>query len=532
MAVIEVNYNDLCSLIGKRFKQEELVERIDMMGAPVDSADGDVLRVEVFPNRPDLLSVEGLARALKSFTGIEKGLRKYRLAAPKISVEVHEVKCRPFAAAAVARNVNITNDLIQSLMQVQEKLHDTFGRKRRKVSIGVYDMDTAKPPFTYKAVKAGEISFVPLDYPGKLNLKEVLEKHPKGVAFAGILDGVTEYPVWVDANNDVLSFPPIINSEQTRVTERSKNLFIDVTGMDKAAVHSALCILVCLFADRGATIEAVKGAGFALKTGKMATSEDAIKNLLGVEVSAKDAASLLERMGFDAKRKGARVEAVVPAYRTDVMHECDLIEDIAIAYGYDKLKPRRPMFPSIGARHPVEARADRLRELLIGFSFQDIMTFMLTNEETHYKKMRLPEGNRVRLSNAVSTETAMVRTTLLPSMLDVLRANKHQSYPQQLFEVGDVVIPDGNAETGARTVKHVCIVLADAGMTFTRMKSVAVELFRELGKDLEVKPDDRPFFITGRCASFDGGVMGEIHPEVLNNFGIELPVAALELVLT
>ena len=215
MPVINFKYSDLCNLIGEEVPRDTLIERIPMIGADMHDTDGneDDMSVEFFPDRPDLYSVEGLARSLRAFLDIEPGMAEYDVQETEIEVNVEgSVKnVRPYILCAAVHDVDITDDLLRSLMEMQEKLHITIGRKRSKIAIGVHDLDKIAPPFRYKAVHPNEISFVPLAKTDEWDLKQILEKHEKGIDYAHLLKGKDKYPVILDSNDDVLSFPPIIN---------------------------------------------------------------------------------------------------------------------------------------------------------------------------------------------------------------------------------------------------------------------------------------------------------------------------------
>ncbi len=558
MAIIEADIQELKKLVGGsagKMKGEELAHAITMMGLPVDKFDDAAIFVEVSPNRPDCYSIEGLARALQSFLGIEKGLREYSASPAKIELRVEKTALetpRPLITAAVARNAKLDESAIKSLMQLQEKLHDTLGRKRRKVAIGVYDLSTLAQPFVYKGAKPSDAKFVPLDSRTQMSLEEILLEHPKGVAYAKLLESAKLYPLIVDAKGEVLSFPPIINGESSRVTGQTRDLFLEATGTSEQALNDALNILCCALADRGAQIEKVKITGASNETTpdlsprKAKTSAQAMQKLLGITVSAKEAVSLFEKMGYAAKEAGkpGELEVLVPCYRNDVLHEVDLLEDIVIAYGFEKLHGTQTRFATIGEKHPREAFADKVREKMTGLCFQDCITFLLTNESREYSRMQAEQEPRVEIANPLTRETTMIRTTLLPSLMAVLENNKGQKYPQKLFEAGEVVILDGKSETGCRTVKKLCIVSCYKDANLAEMKSVLDAFFRELGENPAISQgvaDQQEFFIEGRSASISvassrsgkkfTGFFGEIHPQVLENFGLLMPVAALEIYL-
>ena len=259
MPSIELNTPELMEFLDNKFTLNELKERIPMIGVDMECIDEEKIVVEIFPNRPDMLSVEGFSRALKGFLEIEQGPVKYEVKNSDVSLTVSpSVKdVRPYIASAIVKNVNFNENFLVSLMNLQEKLHVTHGRNRKKVAIGVHDFEKIQPPFTYKTVKYDEIKFVPLDMNIEMNLKEILQKHPKGTAYADIFDGISDYPIILDKNNNVVSFPPIINGELTRVTKSTKNLFIEITGTGELAVRQALNIVVSAIADRGGEIYSV-----------------------------------------------------------------------------------------------------------------------------------------------------------------------------------------------------------------------------------------------------------------------------------
>jgi phenylalanyl-tRNA synthetase beta chain len=508
---------------------------------PLGKAEGGSMVLEVSPNRPDWLSVEGIARSLSSFLSAKAGIRPLELAKPAVECRVEKefLAARPFVGAAVARKARLTDESVRQMMQLEEKLCETVGRKRRKISMGHYDLSKLEPPFYYKGAKPGEVSFVPLGMEEKLPLSQIIERHPKGQQYARVLDGLARYPVILDSEGEALCLIPITNGESSRVTTKTADVFVEVNGTTRQAVDSCLAILCAQLADRGAKMEQVMFSGaFSGLTPSfcpraMKTSQAAAGKLLGVEMPATDIAKNLEKMGYGAIARGESVEAAIPYYRADIMHECDLIEDAGIAYGFEKFRGRPSPFVTTGARHPVEAFADRLRGLMVGFGFQDCVTFTLTNERTHYEKMLSKPAARVEIGNPLTSETTMVRTSILPSLLSVLEANTREKYPQLLFEAGDVAVIDKDDPNGCRTQKKLCALIASREAGLSEIKSVLESALAELGSNYEFEKGQEDFFIPTRSAKVSGekvrGCYGEIHPQVLENFGIEMPVAAFEI---
>ncbi|MEW6328478.1 MAG: phenylalanine--tRNA ligase subunit beta [Candidatus Micrarchaeota archaeon] len=531
MAVVEFDCSELCAFAGKKVSRDELGSALSMLGTPVEETKGDAFFVEVTPNRVDLLSVEGMGRALSSFLGVRAGLREYsaRPSGIELFVDKSVQEVRPFIVGAVVRDLKIDDKTVKSLMQVQEKIHDTFGRKRKKIAIGVHNLDVLAPPFYYKAVKPHEVRFVPLDMRKEMDLGEVLRGHPKGVDYAHILKGHPRYPVIIDSKNNVLSFPPIINGELTRVTERTRNLFIDMTGTHFWALNAALNILCTSLADRGGEVLSVKIGGKTfpdLKTKTMKTSVARLNALLGSKFSSSDAKKLLERMGYGVGASGDELDIKIPCYRTDVFDEVDIFEDAAIAFDYNRFEPTLPNFFSIG-----EKKEDALaRTVMVGLGFVEAVCWTLTNSKTNFEDMLAARHPCVEISNPLTKDFTMVRTWLLPSLLGVLRENRHEKMPQRLFEVGEAVL----LEKQAVQVKKLCAVSTHANATFSDMKSVVEAVLHELGMRCEMRSGSHPSFITGRAATISRGarqigIFGEIHPQVIRNFDLEQPVAAFEI---
>lgn len=260
MPTVEFNFQDLSQLIGREFKPHELKDTISMLGTDLEDINSKSIIMEVFPDRPDLLSVEGFSRALEGVLRINTGLKDYPVkeSGMKLLVDSSVKNVRPFIASGIMRGVSITGENLISLMDIQEKLHITHGRNRKKVAIGVHDLSRIEPPFLYRAVKPNELRFIPLDMHEELTPGEILRRHPKGIGYAYVLQDLDRYPIILDKNDNVLSFPPIINGELTRVSDNTKDIFIEITGMEQRAVNQALNILVTSIADRGGEIQSVE----------------------------------------------------------------------------------------------------------------------------------------------------------------------------------------------------------------------------------------------------------------------------------
>ena len=537
MPVINFKYSDLCSLIGKKVPKDVLMERIPMMGADMHDAEGgaDDMSVEFFPDRPDLYSVEGLARSLRAFLDIKPGMMTYKIKKTDIELSVDgSVKdVRPYILCAAVHGINITDDLLRSLMEMQEKLHLTIGRKRSKIAIGVHDLKKVIPPFVYKAVLPKEISFVPLAKTEKWNLDEILKKHEKGVDYAHLLAGKKRYPVILDANNDVLSFPPIINGTLTTVTTKTKDLFIDVTGTDMKAVKGALDIIVTALAERGGTIGSVKMTGSVkCDSPDLAPSEWIInvkecEKFIGKAIGSDGIVKALKKMGMDANKNGNGVAVTVPSTRLDIMHPVDIYEDVAAGYGFENFGSDRTTVQTTGKRSNITMVSDRLRDVMVGLGYTEVTTLTLSSENDEFLLSGLPEKKVVALKNPITEDHTCLRSSLLPSVMRIIRKNKHRDLPQKIFEIGDVVV-------NAKKQRKLCAVATHSRTSFTEMKSVAESVLREMRQSYTLRPSSYNVFIDGRGAEIVignevVGYFGEMSPLVITNFDVNHPVIFFEL---
>ncbi|MFB6145110.1 MAG: phenylalanine--tRNA ligase subunit beta [Candidatus Nanohaloarchaea archaeon] len=536
MANIEIDKREFDELVGEEITEEQLNEKASFLGAHWNHVEGPKWDVEVYPNRPDLLSVEGLARAYRGFFGIDTGLEEYKpLKESPIKLEVDSSveEVRPFIGAAVITDVELSKKKINGLIQLQEKLHETMGRRRDKLAIGLHDLSQVEPPFTYKAVEPGAVSFTPLEYDNELQLGEILEEHEKGIEYSWILEDEDLYPVIVDSEDKVLSFPPIINNQLTEVTPDTTDIFIDVTGKDQDTVEKCLNILATALGERGGRIEAVKVEGKMLPDltpEKRELEVDYMNTVSGLDLSRKEITERLEKMKFGVKKTDP-LKVKVPAYRTDVMHQYDLIEDVVIAHGYDNIEPEIPEIDQVSQEKDVEKISKLMTDILVGTGALESHTYILSNHKKLYGNMEKEPGETVEMSNALTQDYTCARTWLLPSMMEVLRENRHHSYPQKFFEAEDVVeVVDGDAENR----RHLAYVVSDNDTDFTDAREVLQIVGRDLGVYFEVEEDSRPYFRDGRSASVkvegqEVGFIGEFSEEVVENWSLTRNVSGFEL---
>ena len=551
---------------GAEHSSEKWSDWLPSMGCPVECNNDDVIEVEVFPDRPDLLSHESLARAIRSFSGgaLESPSIEVGDSTTEVVVDPSLEQVRPVIMAAIVRGVATgstdleKDEFIQSLMDHQEKLHLTLGRKRRFASIGVHDLSTISAPFKVVTVSESH-SFIPLMMAEEMTIRQILEEHPKGVEYAHLMDGLQSFPVILDSNDDILSFPPIINGDHTTITESTTDFFIDVTGWDQRACEACL-MLVCLsLHERGGSIESVKVDGWDGEIG-ITPRGDAVRHrvpdrligkVLGLDLGSDEIAGALAKMGgrliesrtvTDGVNRAERWadcavgdrEHVVEMsrWRSDIMHPIDIVEDIAIGYGYENMpeKLSEVHMDSI----PLEAShlERRVRASLRSLGIQETLGLTLSNERDQFERVRWPDrGGQSVISNPITVEHTILRQYVLPSLLGLLAANRHHELPQMVYELGEVVRDSSNS-------KRVAWACAEVGGGFTAAKGVAQALLRDLGAEMsevafEPTEDSHGPWIAGRGARVlasgrEIGQFGEIDPAVSHEFGLRSPIHAGE----
>lgn len=536
---------------------------VDFRATPGDLEDlgpSKVLRLDMLPVRPDIFDPGGMARCIRGYLGIQTGLPEYVLSAARLRVKVDPElskaeSYRPYIACAVVRNVQLDSSTIKVVMNLQEDLHWALGRDRKLASIGVYDLDTLSGDvFHYDAVDPDGLRFIPLGFPPQdpasaLTPREILDRHQTGQAYAHLLRPLNKYPLLRDGQGTVLSMPPIINSESTRVAMQTRQFFIDVTGLSRRTVDRALNIIVTSLSEimpqiavECVVIESPEGVLITpdLTPQQMTLSVRQAAETIGIELNAAQLAELLESMGHDVEETGRpdQLKVLVPAYRNDVMHPVDLIEDAAIAYGYENLRPELVPTFTVGSPQPIEERSATARRVMTGLGFHQVMTLVLTSELAAFGKWRIkPDPRTVEIENPISTEQTICRVSLLPGLLETLASNKQYDLPQHLFEVGDCCFVDPQAETGAREERLIAAAMIGTQVGYADIRAVTDALVHEMGAVCTVRPTEHPSYIPGRVAALSDaggsriGTMGELHPELLEAYGLKHPVSVMELSL-
>ena len=537
MPSIILNKKEFEDLVGKKLPLEELKDRISMLGTDLEKIEGNEIHVEVFPNRPDMLSEQGFARAFSSFIGVKTGLRKYEVkkSIQKVIVDTAVKDIRPYTACAIIKNLRLNSEKIKEIMQIQEKLHITYGRNRKKAAIGVYPLDRIAFPITYTAKYPHEIKFEPLESSRIMAADEIIAEHRAGKEYGHLLTGLKKYPIFIDSKKQILSMPPIINSNTAgKVTEKTTEVFVECSGFDFQSLSICLNIIVTMFADMNADIYSVDihydpeiKITPDLNPKEMDWSLKYVNKRLGLKLDENEAVKLLERMGYGYET----VKVLVPAYRADILHQVDVVEDIAIAYGYENFKEEIPNVSTIGEEDKLEKFISKIREILIGLELLEVKNYHLSTEKDLNHKMKKKE-KIIPLKNALG-EHNHLRNSLLPSLLKNLSENQHHEYPQNIFETGRI-FNYGNTETGVKEKQKLSILVCHERADFTEIMQILNALFSSLSLEVKIKESENASFIEGRIGNIvlDGkviGMIGEIHPEVLENFSLIVPVVGLEL---
>lgn len=498
-------------------------------------------------NRPDLWSLEGTARQILSvhfgrsfdYDFFEKSPEESH----RIIVDGKLSSVRPFIGGFAVSGIEVSDSLLAQLIQAQEKLCDNFGRKRELIAIGVYDSSQIQFPIHYNAADPENTKFMPLGFEEQMSLREIIEKHPKGIQYGKIVAGFARMPVLMDDKGAVLSFPPVINSNDLgKVKVGDKSLFVEVTGTDKEAVILAVNIMAANIADHGGiispfTVEYADSKEVAPRrfNDKISVSSEFAEKLSGCSVSPEELERLLIRMGHKTERNGNEVVCIPAPYRRDVLHMSDLVEDYCIALGYNNIEPQMLDSFTVGSESAVSLEEKTIRELLVGMNFQEVMTYILNSKENQLTKMRLDE-EIVEIGNPMTETYGVVRKSILPILLEIESKNPRAEYPHRIFETGETAEINRALAEYSETKHKVAALISHGNANFSELSSILQAVMYYLGRDYVLVPAEHPSFIAGRCGYImnDGkniGVIGEVHPEVLENWSITMPCAGFEITL-
>jgi phenylalanyl-tRNA synthetase beta chain len=548
MPVVNIKFDRL-----KRFvpgiKMNKILDTLPFVGLDIEDVGKDAIKVEYNPNRPDLSSDYGVTRALRGLLDIETGSPKFKLASRsglEVRIEDGAVrKVRPYLVALVAKNGKLDDETLKQLIVMQEDLHNGVGRKRRKASIGIHNLDVIQFPVIYKTV-SGDYSFRPLDESSEFSVEKILKDLEIGKQYGHILSAFDKYPLVVDSVDTVLSLPPIVNGQATKVNDRCRNLFVEVTATDQGTAEDLLAILAITLYDAGFEIRTVSivrsGRSKKIETPQIKpkviyADVDYANSILGLMLDTRQMITCLKKSRLDARpvgdKKKRRIVCTIPRYRIDINDPIDISEEVAIGYGIYNLEPNFPASPTAGKKDFLSVYFDTIRETMIGLGMIESLNFMLTSKEVQYGAFGITSAKDVlSVESSKSIEHEILRDSIVPLLLRSLSNNIHEQYPQRLFEIGKTFFKSTSVIEERWSIGA---VIAHADASYTEIKSTMQALLRScFGKEATTKASTNHMFMDGRCAEviFDGksvGELGEIIPLALENFKLRVPVAAFEI---
>lgn len=575
MPTITVNKEDLFKALGKRYTFEEFDELCFEFGVEPEEPDEKEIaenpdsalewKVEIGANRYDLLCIEGLARGLLVFLEKIKAPRYKSIPAwtgnsAKLRILPNTAKVRPFAVAAILRNVTFTPESYKSFIDLQDKLHQNLCRRRTLVAIGTHDLDTIKGPFFYDAKPPSKIKFKALNQTQEMTACQLMElysneSHLK--QYLPIIQDKPVYPVIYDSKGVVLSMPPIINGEHSKITLNTRNVFIECTATDLNKAKITLDTIVTMFSQYSSpkyegieSVEVVNPCGTSVMYPELHYRLEEIdvsetNQKIGICIPPGEMARLLTKMCLESTPfdSGNKIMVEVPPTRHDVIHACDIMEDVAIAYGYNHITKTIPQTNCIGNQYPINKLSDLLRQEIAAAGFTEVLTFALCSRDDVADKLgkNIKNVNAVHIANPKTLEFQVARTTLLPGILKTISKNKNMPLPLRLFEISDIVICDPKKDVGARNERWMCAVNYNKSSGFEIVKGLLdrvmqlMEIPFQKGSDgYYIEACDDPTYFQGRCATVilrgkPIGKIGVLHPDVVTKFDLNNPCSAFEI---
>jgi len=551
MVYVYAKLSELNKYIGTELTTKEIKDTLSDMGMDIkgESKEQDPeLKVEITAEKMDMVSSVGIGRAIKYYRGLATELPKYELKTSgfKLKVLKSAKDVRPVTVCALIKNAPMTQELLNEIIEIQEKMHASFGRNRKKAAIGIYPLSEITFPITFGAEDPSDIIFRPLEMSEKVNGHDILKKHETGKKYAHLLDHCDMYPVFRDDEGKVLSMPPIINSHDTgRVDISHKDFFIECSGHNLVHLDNILKVLVTTLIEMGCEAESIEveyedqnNYILNLDSYTDVVNLDYINKLIGINIDKEEVKTLASKVMFNVKNitEDGDITFEIPAFRNDIWDDSDIADDIARAYGYNNIVPTFPSISSVGEHIPFSQFKESITENMIRLGFLETYTYMLTSTQVQFKDMGIDENkySYIKISDSAEQGINMVRLQILPETLTTLRINRKNKYPQKIFENGLTIQPDEEVDTGAKNESHLCVAIADPKSNYTQIKGVLDTVFKLEGIDFKVEESDLDFLIEGRRANIfvkghNVGFIGELHPQILENFSLIVPVSVLEI---
>ncbi|MGH1565907.1 MAG: phenylalanine--tRNA ligase subunit beta [Nitrosopumilus sp.] len=540
MPVVELSYKRLQKLVGK-VTRKQISDSLPFLGLDIESEDKDLVRIEYSPNRPDYSTDFGIALGLQGLLGIKTGTIKLNIKKSnkyEISVNPRVSKIRPFVTGIVAKNGKIDDVTIKQLMTMQEDLHFGIGRKRKKSSIGIHDLDKISFPLVYTTTNQNH-KFIPLNSEKELTISEILTNTDVGKDYGCVLGNSQQIPIILDTNQQTVSFPPIINAAVTTVTTKTKNLFVEVTGINKDDAEDMLSVVATILQSAGFILESIQISGAKnstpkLKSRKIPINPVLVNQILGLNLTTSKIISSLKKSRLDASSKNKNIICTIPAYRFDIFGSMDLVEEVALGYGIQNLEPTLTPSQTLGQMNHVSIKLKSLSQLMTGLGYLEALNSNLTSERVLYDMTNRDSKKIISVLDSKSQEHTILRDSVLPGLLENLSRNIHESYPQKLFETGTVFI---QANPVSEKI-NLAGISAHQNANFTEIKSVLQSALKTgFNFKIETKTILHPSFEEGHCASVvvnDNhiGVIGKINSKIVENYKIRVPVVGFEISLS
>ena len=544
MTILTLDRKEFEKRVGK--VTPELENKITEMGTPIEEVTDEEVSMEIFPNRPDLLSLGNFARAVNQFNGKGK-VAYFKINSPEkdyeVTIEKSVKQVRPHTVCAIVKGLKFNDEKIKEIVDLQEKMHNSIGRKRKKIAIGIYPLEKITLPIRFVGRKPEDIKFLPLEARKEMNGRQILRGHPTGREYAHLLEDAEVFPIFIDAKDEILSMPPIINSEKTgRIDETTRDIFIECSGHNLPYLKKCINIILSSIYDMGGKIYSMKindsvDGDFVspnMENGEMEFKIKDIEKTLGINLNEKDVKNYLSRMGIGCVSKDEKSVAQIPCYRTDILHWIDLVEEIAIAYGYENFEAEIPAISTIAEENKMDIKKKTIGNILAGMGLLETSSFHI-NSKKNVKKIHYDFHDFIELEDS-KTERDVLRIDLLTNLLQIISENSNAAYPQKIFEMGRVFskTDDAKSETGVKEDEHLAIAMIDEKVNFTELKQVVDYLFKMLGKEYSIENTENSNYITGRCGKIivdekPIGMIGETVPRVLKNWKIKLPMVAMEI---
>ncbi len=540
MPVVEVSYSRLQKLVGKTSKKQ-IAEVLPFLGLDIESEDKDLVRVEYSPNRPDYSTDYGIALGLQGLLGIKTGSIKLKIKKSNdypINVKQNVSKIRPYVTGIIAKGGSLDDKIIKQLMAMQEDIHFGLGRKRKKSSIGIHDLDKISFPLTYSTTDK-ETKFIPLNSTKELSISQILETTDVGKTYGHIVNNPSQVPIILDSSGNVVSFPPIINAAKTTLTTKTKNIFVEVTGLNKDDVEDVLSVIATILQSAGFSLITTKISGSKNSTPKLENKKlvipvSTVNKTLGLNLSPSKIVQCLKKSRLDAKINGKNISCTIPPYRFDIFGVMDLVEEVALGYGIQNLEPVLSPSKILGNSNPISEKLKKISLTMVGLGYTEALNSSLTSKKILYELTNRNSQKIISVLDSKSQEHTILRDTILPGLIENLSRNIHEPYPQKLFEMGTVFLQNNPIN---EEINFAC-VSAHKDSNFSEIKSILQSVLKtSFNLDVKTKTSSDPLFEKGRTASIvvnskTVGFIGEINSKTIDDYKIRVPVVGFEIQLS